>query len=82
MTVISTNMEAQRAFLSAVTFERQKSWKKVFCFAVITLNNLVSEIFYNISGHLLQYCNKALTSSLLPLVTQCSSVSLSVGSYH
>lgn len=28
MTVISTNMEAQRAFLSAVTFERQKSWKK------------------------------------------------------
>ena len=55
MTVISTNMEAQRAFLSAVTFERQKSWKKVFCFAVITLNNLVSEIFYNISGHLLQY---------------------------
>lgn len=28
MTVSSTNMEAQRAFLSAVTFERQKSWKK------------------------------------------------------
>lgn len=44
MTVISTNMEAQRAFLSAVTFERQKSWKKVFCFTT-----------YNIFGHLLQY---------------------------
>lgn len=80
MTVISTNMEAQRAFLSAVTFERQKSWKKVFCFTVITLNNHVSEIS---TTYLVIYCNiKALTSSLLPLVTQCSSVSLSVGSYH